>query len=473
MGSGSSAGNRPESTGIKRVGLNKVTMEVPPSSSRKVNYDLDIPKAEMEWLDRSAIGNLKVDCTMNQTAIFMASKGFHYQVSPIDSLSTLLTFRSKEVMIDTIEDVGVKGWFDVIKPWSMAPTIRELAVWVILEEVPLYIWHKIFFESLGNRWGSFVCLDECTANRSRFDIARMLVRVKSSLNIPSTVSVNVRGSEFRILVAVEESDSVDISPACSKELRSDEEDETLRYSVHEAINVRAAENLPGHPMSFQEQALVPRFLLEGEYSDIDYSSKLSENELSGGHLSLAVHVWNNTLVGQKCRTSKEYVGLAENGPITGYCDESSGMGLSNRVMDHGLIEEVSDKLGDISGRPVEIYPIIEEDEVSNSSLVNQREGGTCSMPKKVELSVGRRRKYKGLSELGYDDIEAGEDVSVSSLSDSDIEHRNSVILNEAIATLEVCEELGLSFDCDNDQLIEVFKNLDKGERMRKAPATNI
>ena len=84
----------------------------------------------------------------------MASIGFNCQVSPIDHLLALLTFSSKEEMINTIEDVRVKGWFDVVKPWCMSPTIREIAVWVILEEMPLYIWHKKFFESLGNRWGA-------------------------------------------------------------------------------------------------------------------------------------------------------------------------------------------------------------------------------------------------------------------------------------------------------------------------------
>ena len=77
----------------------------------------------------------------------------------------------------------------------------ERFVWVILEEVPLQVWHAKFFESLGNSWGNFVRLDASTINRSRLDAARMLVRVSSSLNIPSSVSVVVRGSLHKIIVA--------------------------------------------------------------------------------------------------------------------------------------------------------------------------------------------------------------------------------------------------------------------------------
>ena len=151
MGSGYSADKKFKSNGLKREGPNNVTVERPPHSSGMVNYDLDIPKAEMEWLDRSAIGNIKADRSMNQSAIFMASIGFNCQVSPMDCLSVLITFSSKEEMINTIKDVRVKGWFEEVKPWCMSPTIREIVVWVILEEAPLYIWHKKFFESLGNK----------------------------------------------------------------------------------------------------------------------------------------------------------------------------------------------------------------------------------------------------------------------------------------------------------------------------------
>ena len=72
----------------------------------------------------------------------------------------------------------------------------------------------------------------------------------------------------------------------------------------------------------------------------------------------------------------------------------------------------------------------------------------------------------------YDENEVGVDDSDSLLLDSDIEYRNSIILNEAIATLEVSKALGVFFDCDNDQ-IEVFKNLEEGGRIRKDPAGNV
>ena len=212
--------------------------------------------------------------------------------------------------------------------------------------------------------------------------------------------------------------------------------------------------------------------MEKEFSDIGYSSKLSKIELIGGYLPPAMHEWNNLPVDRKCRTSIKKIGPIVNGPTSDDLDEAFGLGFSNCLIATGFNVVDSDKLEDDSGGPVEIYSINEVDEESNFSLVNQRVGGICRKTKKIEPSEVRKRKYKGLTELGYVENEVGVDDFDSSLSDSDIKHQNSIILNEAIATLEVSKALGLSFDCDNDQLIEVFKNLEEGERLRKNPADN-
>ena len=234
----------------------------------------------------------------------------------------------------------------------------------------------------------------------------------------------------------------------------------------------AVSNLTGQLLSFHELALAPRFWLEKEFSDMGYSSKLSKIELIGGYLSHAVQEWNCLPTECKCRTSIKETGPAVNGPTSDDLDEAFRLGFSNCLIEIGLNVVDSEKLEDDSGGPVEIYPINEVDEESNFSLANQRVGGICRKPKKVVPPEVRKRKYKGLTELGYVKNEVGVDDSNSSLSDSDIEHRNSVILNESIATFEVSKALGLFFDCDNDQLIEVFKNLEEGESLRKDLAGN-
>ena len=111
------------------------------------------------------------------------------------------------------------------------------------------------------------------------------------------------------------------------------------------------------------------------------------------------------------------------------------MGFKKCLLDNGLNDVGSNRMVDDFGGPVEVYLINKVDEVTNSSLVNQRVGGICRKPKMVEFSVGKGRKYKGMIELAYDENEIGVDDSNTSLSDRDIEHRNSVILKVIIATL--------------------------------------
>ncbi|XVE83313.1 hypothetical protein DITRI_Ditri16bG0078900 [Diplodiscus trichospermus] len=73
-----------------------------------------------------------------------------------------------------------------------------------MEEVKIQVWHYNFFEGLGNRWGKLVRLDDDTMNKCRFDIARMLVFVDSIFRIPPIVTVHLKGTDFKILVTMDE-----------------------------------------------------------------------------------------------------------------------------------------------------------------------------------------------------------------------------------------------------------------------------
>ena len=58
-------------------------------------------------------------------------------------------------------------------------------------------------------------------------------------------------------------------------------------------------------------------------------------------------------------------------------------------------------------------------------------------------------------------------ISDDSISDGDIEHRNLIIRNEAMATWEVSQSLGISFYCGKEKLIEMFMELEHEEMKGK------
>ena len=84
---------------------------------KKVDYDLDIPKAEMEWLNMSARGSFKDGFNYKSVAKKMKEAGFNCLISPLDNIAVLLTFQSIEEMLAMIKEDQLKPWFADIVPW--------------------------------------------------------------------------------------------------------------------------------------------------------------------------------------------------------------------------------------------------------------------------------------------------------------------------------------------------------------------
>ncbi|XVF36337.1 hypothetical protein REPUB_Repub19eG0049700 [Reevesia pubescens] len=128
-------------------------------------------------------------------------------ISPLGGISVLVTFHSKQEMKGFCSDKRAVATdsLDHIALWNFSDVQRQVAVWVNLEEVPLLVWHDDFFKSLGNSWGKVMKVDACTSQRKRFDIAKLFILVESRLNVPSSVTINLRGKDFKILVSIEDS----------------------------------------------------------------------------------------------------------------------------------------------------------------------------------------------------------------------------------------------------------------------------
>ena len=130
--------------------ISSESKDVPPFIPKKVNYDLDISKFEMEWVDRCAIGRIREGFQLMELVKKVVTEGFKVSVCPMGGVTTLLTFDTKMGMVEQLKDDKMKTWFDGLRLWDSSTMKREMTVWVMLEEVPLQGWHAIFFASLGN-----------------------------------------------------------------------------------------------------------------------------------------------------------------------------------------------------------------------------------------------------------------------------------------------------------------------------------
>ncbi|XP_058746152.1 uncharacterized protein LOC131619025 [Vicia villosa] len=68
-------------------------------------------------------------------------------------------------------------WFKTIKPWHEKEVDTARVVWVRVYGVPCHAWSNDFFETLANRLGLFICLDENTMTGRRIPLEKSYMRI--------------------------------------------------------------------------------------------------------------------------------------------------------------------------------------------------------------------------------------------------------------------------------------------------------
>ena len=114
--------------------------------------------------------------------------------------------------------------------------------------------------------------------RSRLDVARMFVKVGSSLRIPFSVSVNVSGFLHKIIVAVEDSTMFDKTEVASGRAK----EESSRNSSLEVSNVRLTSYFSRELEASAELNFGSQFAYDYHYANMGYCSFLLETEMIGG-----------------------------------------------------------------------------------------------------------------------------------------------------------------------------------------------
>ncbi|KAK8665553.1 hypothetical protein V6N13_005719 [Hibiscus sabdariffa] len=98
----------------------------------------------------------------------------------------------------------LNSWFISIDSYDSFISSKKLKIWVNLEGFPIDAWHESIFISITSKWGSFVKLDEDTACKNRFDIAKVLVSVSLISDIPQQVDISVNGVVHSVKVTTME-----------------------------------------------------------------------------------------------------------------------------------------------------------------------------------------------------------------------------------------------------------------------------
>ncbi|XVE52570.1 hypothetical protein DITRI_Ditri02bG0132100 [Diplodiscus trichospermus] len=95
----------------------------------EVNYNVEIPEEDLEWLSRSVVGRLQDEMTIKMDANQIREEKNN--------------FLDKAPLI-------AESWFEVWEEWNHSMAQREFDVWICMEEVPLQLWNEHFFKSMGD-----------------------------------------------------------------------------------------------------------------------------------------------------------------------------------------------------------------------------------------------------------------------------------------------------------------------------------
>ncbi|EOY14430.1 Uncharacterized protein TCM_033819 [Theobroma cacao] len=142
--------NRAEEGDKKKAEVGKI------SETEKKNR-LVIEEQELEWLNRSAMGQLRsrINCASVESRLF--SEGIIMQVRPVGGLFVLVTFTNKEEMEEYLDRCpDLEPWFQSLSPYKADKDDRKYRVWVKIEEIPLHIWHDDSFKAIGDAWGNSI-----------------------------------------------------------------------------------------------------------------------------------------------------------------------------------------------------------------------------------------------------------------------------------------------------------------------------
>ncbi|KAK8541527.1 hypothetical protein V6N13_137862 [Hibiscus sabdariffa] len=214
-----------------------------PSSRNGMNtgpnlLDFKVPASELEWLDRCMVGVIRNDFECDFVKRALLHDGIEVKIRKwgVDFGSFVIVFNSiaemEEIWRSKREELCY--WFSHIGP-LLLNGVPHYFCSVLLVGVPLYCWHKSFFESLGNRWGSLVEVDVGTLHGKRLDVARITIRVASPLSIPESFNVVSMGVSYLIKVKFGKlsDECVHLVPGNMKEIFADEwptSDEALLVS---------------------------------------------------------------------------------------------------------------------------------------------------------------------------------------------------------------------------------------------------
>ncbi|KAF7112719.1 hypothetical protein RHSIM_RhsimUnG0200600 [Rhododendron simsii] len=158
------------------------------------------------WLYRSAVGRLRRLYSVEEMEeIFRKEKISNVQIKAMGGRFLILTFPSKEIRDEMIQQQWLLGWFDEVNPWNGEQAKRERFAWLACYGMPLNVWNVPSFRAIGSKWGHFIEVDDNTLREKSYEKGRLLIATDNFRKIEGTIQLTVERKVYEIIVEEEES----------------------------------------------------------------------------------------------------------------------------------------------------------------------------------------------------------------------------------------------------------------------------
>lgn len=164
-------------------------------------WEFIVTEEDMAWLKRCYVGEMHLTDNVDVLREKMLMEGITtINLVPLDGKRVLLKVAEDEDFTQLVKDAEgyFQEWFCRITPWTPEEVARDRRTWVRCQGVPLHVWGDEFFQQLVMTMGSYITVDASTANRHRFDVARVLIRTHSWEAIDRVIHVRVNRLVFAI-----------------------------------------------------------------------------------------------------------------------------------------------------------------------------------------------------------------------------------------------------------------------------------
>ncbi|GLT73796.1 hypothetical protein SLA2020_456300 [Shorea laevis] len=161
---------------------------------------------DSSWLANCATGDVHCPSIIPGLQQGLWESGFtSLTITPMGGCKVLIHTEEENLVTKLIENERARWskWFRKIKVWSPTDVAEERLAWIKISRLPLHAWNQKSLEKIDNFLGSFMKVDQFTANKDCLDAARILITTTDANQTDKEVSLKV-WSQFHPIKISEE-----------------------------------------------------------------------------------------------------------------------------------------------------------------------------------------------------------------------------------------------------------------------------